>query len=246
VTGDLYQRTFAAMDSAIHHLASLVPQPKLVPFKDSFVYRHVENLPQQAIVQKLSRITTGLKSASVLCDAGLFQEQAAIQRMVDEIGEDVLFLCIPAIKGETAELHSRYLEIFFQEEYDPDTGKPLEQTKAMVQRKNIRAYIANNGGGDPSSHIKASKTVHKADSGYVHAASPHIMDSYGGNPPHFHTDGMLGTPRETEYRWYLKNYFFRACSSFAIAAHAFAQVALHKHMKSLMKDWERELGAHRW
>jgi len=234
------------MDSAIHHLASLVPQPKLVPFKDSFVYRHVENLPQQAIVQKLSRITTGLKSASVLCDAGLFQEQAAIQRMVDEIGEDVLFLCIPAIKGETAELHSRYLEIFFQEEYDPDTGKPLEQTKAMVQRKNIRAYIANNGGGDPSSHIKASKTVHKADSGYVHAASPHIMDSYGGNPPHFHTDGMLGTPRETEYRWYLKNYFFRACSSFAIAAHAFAQVALHKHMKSLMKDWERELGAHRW
>jgi hypothetical protein len=234
------------MDSAVHLLASLVPQPELVPFKDSFVYRHVENLPQQATVQKLSRITTGLKAANVLCNAGLFQEQAALQRMVDEIGEDVHFLCIPAIKGATTNLHSRYLEIFFQEEYDSTTGKPLEHTKPMVQRKNIRAYIANNGGGDPSGHIKASKTVHKADSGYVHAASPHIMDSYGGNPPHFHTNGMLGTPRETEYRWYLKNYFFRACTSFAIAANAFVQADLHKQMTCLMKDWERELEAHRW
>lgn len=246
LSADLQERTISAMDSAVHALAGRVPPPRLVPFKDSLVFRHVERLPQQAIVQKLSRIASGLRAASVLCNAGLFQEQAAVQRMVDEIGEDVFFLCVALIKSEPTELHERYLEIFFQEEFDSITGKPLQDAKPMVLRKNIRAYIAKHGGDDPSGHISASKTVHKTDSGYVHAASPHIMDSYGGNPPHFHTGGMLGTIRETEYRWYLQNYFFRAVTSFAISANAFRAREMHAQMMVLMGDWEQQLEAHRW
>jgi hypothetical protein len=203
-------------------------------------------LPQQAIVQKLSRIVSGLRGATVLCNAGLFQEQVAIQRMIDEIGEDVFFLCVPLINGKSTELHSRYLDIFFQEEFDSTTGKPLEQGKPMIQRKSIRAYIANNGSDDPSGHIKASKTVHRTDSGYVHAASPHVMDTYGGDPPHFHTDGMLGTPREVEYRWYLKNYFFRSVGSFAISANAFRSAEMHGQMLGYMRQLERELEDRQW
>lgn len=234
------------MDTAVHALARRVPRPKLVPFKDSYVFRHVEKLPQQAIVQKLSRVASGLRAASLLCDAGLFQEQAAVQRMVDEIGEDILFLSLPLINNEATDHHSRYLEIFFQEEFDSTTGKPLEDLKPMVLRKTIRAYIAKHGGTDPSGHIKASKTVHKTDSGYVHAASPHIMDSYGGKPPHFYTEGMLGTIRETEYRWHLQNYFFRAVSSFVIAAQAFQLREMHAHMMQLMQAWQQQLEAHHW
>jgi hypothetical protein len=234
------------MDTAVHDLARRVPQPKVLPFKDSFVFRHVERLPQQAIVQKLSRVVSGLRAASTLCEAGLFQEQAAVQRMVDEIGEDILFLSVPLINNDLTDHHSRYLEIFFQEDFDPITGKPLEYSKPMVLRKHIRAYIAKHGGDDPSSHIKASKTVHKTDSGYIHAASPHIMDSYGGQPPHFHTGGMSGTAREEEYRWHVQNYFFRAVSSFAIAAKAFRLQGMHTEMMGLMKAWEKQLAVHRW
>jgi len=234
------------MDTAVHDLARRVPQPKVLPFKDSFVFRHVEKLPQQAIVQKLSRVVSGLRAASTLCEAGLFQEQAAVQRMVDEIGEDILFLSVPLINNDLTDHHSRYLEIFFQEEFDSITGKPLEDSKPMVLRKHIRAYIAKHGGDDPSGQIKASKTVHKTDSGYIHAASPHIMDSYGGQPPHFHTEGMSGTVREAEYRWYLQNYFFRAVPSFAIAANAFRLQGIHTEMMGLMKVWEQQLEAHRW
>ena len=234
------------MDLAIHALAGLVPPPILVPLKDSYVFRHVEKLPQQAIVQKLSRLASGLRAASVLCEAGLFQEQAALQRMIDEIGEDVVFLCVPLIKNQPTDLHSRYLEIFFQEEFDSTTGKPLDDAKPMIQRKAIRAYIANHGGDDPSGHIKASKTVHRTDSGYVHAASPHIMDSYGGSPPRFHTEGMLGTPRESEYRWHVMNYFFRSVTSFVISATAFRQPQMHRQMMGCMREWEQVLENHRW
>ena len=234
------------MDSAVLAFAQHVPAPKLVPFKHSHVYRHVEKLPQQAIVQKLSRIVSGLRAADLLCDAGLFQEQAALQRIVDEIGEDVSFLSVPVITGHSTELHDRYLEIFFQEEFDPQTGKPSQQAKPMIQRRQIRASIANSGSEDPSGHIEASKTVHRADSGYVHAASPHIMDSYIGSPPHFHTNGMLGTPRETEYRWYLKNYFYRATLAFAVAAKAFGLRDVHAQMAGHSTELGMELKNHRW
>jgi hypothetical protein len=166
--------------------------------------------------------------------------------MVDEIGEDVLFLSVPLINNDRTDHHGRYVEIFFHEEFDASTGKPLEDSKPMVLRKHIRAYIAKHGGDDPSGHIKASKTVHKTDSGYIHAASPHIMDSYGGQPPRFHTEGMSGTPREVEYRWYLQNYFFRAVSAFAVAANAFGLQAMHAEMMGLMRAWGQQLEAHHW
>ncbi len=234
------------MDKAAHDLACRVPQPKVLPFKYSFVFRHVEKLPQQAIVQKPSRVVSALRAASTLCEAGLFQEQAAVQRMVDEIGEDILFLSVPLINNDLTDHHSRYLEIFFQEEFDPITGKPLDDSKPMVLRKHIRAYIAKQGGDDPSAHIKASKRVHRTDSGYIHSASPHIMDSYSGQSPHFHTEGMSGTAREVEYRWHVQNYFFRAVSSFAIAANAFCLQDMHSEMMGLMKAWEQQLEVHRW
>jgi len=234
------------MDAAVHDLASRVPQPKPLPFKDSFVFRHIEKLPQQAIVQKLSRVVSGLRAAATLYDAGLYQEQAAIQRMVDEIGEDILFLSVPLITKDLTDHHTRYLEIFFQEEFDSTTGESLDAPKPTVLRRHIRAYIAKHGGDDPNAHIKASKTIHKMDSGYIHAASPQIMDSYGGHPPHFHTEGMSGTAREVEYRWYIQNYLFRAASSFAIAAKAFQQEVLHAEMMELTNSWEQQLEGHRW
>jgi hypothetical protein len=52
---------------------------------------------------------------------------------------------------------------------------------------------------DPSRRIELYRTISKVYSGFVHGASPHIMEMYGGDPPHFHTKGMLGTPRIEEH-----------------------------------------------
>jgi len=235
------------MDSAVREFSALVPAPKMVPFHNTYVLRHVERLPKQAIVQKLSRLPTGLRGATTLCYAGLFQEQAALQRIVDEIGEDIFFLCIPVIRGQVpTDLHQQYLDAFFQEDFDAATGKPILDGKPMVPRKKIRAYNANEGGGtsDPSGAIQAGRSVHKTDSGYVHASSPHIMDSYGGNPPRFHTSGMLGTIRETEYKQHLDNYFYRTITAFAIAATAFGAQPVFTAMQFYMRAFNSLLESH--
>lgn len=36
-------------------------------------------------------------------------------------------------------------------------------------------------------------------SGYVHPTSVHILDSWGGYPPHFQLTGMCETPREPQW-----------------------------------------------
>lgn len=234
------------MHNAVQDLALLVPQPRPVRFVDQYALRHVEKLPEQAIVQKLSRIASGLQAASILLESGMFQEQAALQRMIDEIGEDLFFLSTCLLDDQVTELHQRYLDIFFQEEFSSVTGKPLDEPKPMIPRKAIRAHVANNGADDPSGHIKASKTVHRIDSGYIHATSPHIMDSCLGNPPTFRTRGMLGTHRETEYCWYLKNYFYRSSQTFALCAHALKSPRLAAEMRELSRLLHIELESHVW
>ena len=239
-----YQESLIEMDRALGVLSAIAPPPRAVPFKDSFVYRHVEQLPEQAIVQKLARLPTGLRAANLLLEAGLFQEQAALQRLIDEIGEDIIFLSIPLMYGGDQTLQKDYLQAFFAEEFDSATGLPTAQDRPMVRRKKIRAFIAQSpiGTPDPSGHIGVTRTLSKTYSGYVHAASPQIMDMYGGNPPRFYTQGMSGTPREADHRHDIANYFYRSVTAFAIASRALGHQPLFDHLFAHSRQYEAVMG----
>jgi len=241
---DLLKEALVEMDEAIVALGALVPPPQAVPFKDGMVFRHVEQSPQQAIVQKLVRLPSGLRAAQLLLKHGYFQEQAALQRVIDEIGEDVLFLSIPLIFGGEEPIHEEYRQAFFAEEYDPVTGLPTEQDRPMIRRKKIRAYIARSpvGTSDPSGHVDAGRTLSKAYSGFIHAASPHIMDMYGGHPPRFHTAGMLGTIREIEHRSDIVNYYYRSVTAFTFAARALGHQPVYLRLFNLFQRYEVAMG----
>jgi hypothetical protein len=244
MSSDLLARTLHQMGVAVSELAKLVPAPVRVKFLDSFVYRHVERSPQQAIVQKLTRLPSGLGAARLLMSKGYFQEQGTLQRVVDEIAEDIVFLAGPLIAGPDTPLHKEYLDAFFEEDFDFTTGKPTAQDRPMVRRKKIRAYVANANGANsnPSGHIEAARTLSKTYSGFVHAASPHIMDTFGGSPPQFHVHGMLGTDREREFQRDIYNYFYRATMSFAVAARALGSKEQFDLMFGLAREYESLMG----
>ena len=232
------------MSATVHELARLVPQPRKLPFADSFVYRYVEETPQQAIIQKLARYVTSLRGACLLFEHGFVQEQAALQRMLDEIQEDVTFLALGIIFGNLTPLHSAYLHAFYQEEFDPKTGKPGTQDRPMVPRKKIRAFIARMEGAasDPSRGVEVTRQVSKAYSGYVHAASPQIMDMYGGSPPRFHVAGMKGTERHLEHREDLWNYFYRGILAFSFSAKALGAEVLFANISAFAEKFALEAG----
>jgi hypothetical protein len=235
----LYRQALGMMGRAFNALSGKVGDPQLQPMGDRYVYRYKDKSIYQAVVQKLARVVTGLQAISLLNKVGLLQEQAALQRILDEFEEDVAFLCFGIIFDEITDLHIEYLAAFYQEEFDdPDSAIRSKQKRPMMPRKKIRAFISKDRGTgyNQSSTIEVGRTLSKTYSGYVHGASPHLMELYFGNPPRFHLSGGTDSPFHEDHRADLLNYYYRSVLSFAVAAKAFGEEALF----AKVRDYSRE------
>lgn len=242
---ELFQHTLSVMESAFQILERQVPKPIKMPFRDSFVFRYKEQSIHQALIQKLARVVSGLHAAKCLFERGFVQEQGILQRILDEFGEDILFLVYGLTIDKITDLHKEYLSFFYEEEFDiPESPIESSQKRGMIPRKKIRAYIARIEGSNlsRSDGVELSRTLSKAYSGYVHGASPHIMDMYGGNPSRFHISGMLGTPKIKVYRKDLWNYYFRGLLSFILVAKAFGNEELDKSLSKYQDEFENKSG----
>jgi len=224
------------MDHAFRDFEDGMPsKPAFVRLPFGMGFRYKEKDIYQALIQKLAKVQSTLRAAYVLLKNGYVQEQAILQRIINEINEDILFLVYAITNDKITDLHQRYLEAFWEEEVD-ESGNMIDskQKRPMIPRKKIRAYIAKVESTDlePSRGIELSRTISKAYSGFVHGASPHIMDMYGGKSPHFHTKGMLGTPRIEENTEDLWNYMYRTFLSHIGVAKALGS---EKHVEILNK-----------
>ena len=242
---DIYEQILVHLEHAVNLLAGRVPTPKLVYCGNLRAFRHVEKTAHQAIVQKLARMVSSLDAARLLLNHGFVQEQASLQRVLDEIQEDVAFLVFGILKGDTnSPLHVQYLESFFEEEFDADTAIESSQRRRMVPRRKIRAYLARTGFSpfDPSSGVELLRTMSKGYSGYIHAASPQIMDMYGGMPRRFHMRGMKDNAAHEEHREDLWNYYYRGISACGMGAKALDDEPLFNKCHSLLRRFERISG----
>lgn len=239
----LYSEAVHHLEKAIRVLEGMVPPPEKVRHGDAYVFRYREQTIHQAMVQKLARVISGLHAAWLLVENGFLQEQSALHRMLDEFHEDILFLAFAVINGDQTELQQEYLDAFYREEFDHTTLEALHG-RPMVSRKKIRAYVAavEQGGADPSTAVTLSRTIHSAYSGFVHGASPHIMDMVEGNPARFRIHGMAGTSLQETHRDDLYDLFFRTIISFAIAAKAFGNEELFQTLRVYHLDFDRMSG----
>jgi hypothetical protein len=234
--------TIQVLEKAFRLLEARVPPPVRKPWKDGFVFRYAECTIQQAIVQKLARTISGLHAIRALFDQGLFQEQGMVQRALDEIHEDIAFLSLAEIRGEITERHKQYLEYFYAEEFDdPADLLGSHNSRRMVSREKIRAYNHRELGEDTARANIAGKIIAKAYSGFVHAASPQIMDMHGGTPPRFDVSGEFRSFRSREHADDALNYFLRSVFSMAFAAKAFGDEELCSRMRAYAKTIESEM-----
>lgn len=220
---NFFQAVLRTLEGAFRDLESKVPPPKRRQWRDSFVYRYVERTIQQAIVQKLARTISGLHAINALLKGGLFQEQGMVQRAVGEIDEDIWFLCLAVIHNDVTVRHAEFLHHFYAEEFsDPSDILGSHTSRGMPKREKIRAYIhaKSLSDADAAKAARVDKVIAKAYSGYVHAASPHIMDMYGGRPARFDIDGSLKEFRFAGHQRDAANYFYRAVATMAVAAKA--------------------------
>ena len=233
------------MDRVFCDLESMLPnKPKPTRLSFGMAFRYQEKNIYEAMIQKLARAQSFTRAARVLHLNGFVQEQAALHRTIDETNDDILFLVLGAINNDITDLHKKYLDAFWEEEVD-ETGNIMEsaQKRPMIPRKKIQAYLANNDGvGNPSRGVQLARTLNKTYSGFVHGASPHIMDTYGGEPAKFHTKGMLGTPRFVELGEDLWNYMYRTFLSHIFVAMAFGAEKYVEILMAHKKKFEENSG----
>lgn len=234
-----FEEMLSIMERVFRDFEAAVPSPELVRFSYGSVFRFKEKSIHQALIQKLARVQSSLRAAYLLLNYGYVYELGVLQRVIDETNEDIQFLVYAVTNDRVTDLHERYLASFWEEEFN-DAGDALlsEQKRAMIPRKKIRAYIAKVEGApmDPSRGVELGRTISKTYSGYVHGASPHIMDTYGGSSPRFHTAGMLGTPRIYEHTRDLWNCMYRGFLSHIFVAKAFGA---EEHVAFLIKKREK-------
>jgi hypothetical protein len=145
-----------ALENAFRRLEAKVPPPIRKTYLDRFVFRYAEQTIQQAIVQKLARMISGLHAVETLLERGLFQEQGMVQRGLDEIGEDIGFLSLGVIRNDITPLHTQFLGYFFRGVRRPVRYCWVTQEQGHDQaRKNSRIHRARPrvrpGGGGQSS-----------------------------------------------------------------------------------------------
>lgn len=238
------------IERAFRQIEDTVPPPAFVTRGSYQVFRYENETAEVAVVQKCARLVSGLNASLLLLRTGYVQELGALFRMLDEFSEDILFLCQAIRAGETTELHKKYLKLFYQEELDnPDNAFLSTQNRPTIPRKKIHAAISRIPEQElnPSDNQELHRTLSQAYSGYVHAASTHVMEMYGGNPPRFHVLGMIGTPRIAEFTKNTWDYFYRGLIAIMMVALTFKQESLlHQLYKfrsyveeqSLRTEWE--------
>ena len=245
----IVEKLLTVCSDAFRVLEAKVPPPQLVQTSVGPMFRCVEQSLEQAILQKLARVITSFRGILVLLQSGLYQEVAVLFRVLDELSEDVIFLCCPLLDGNLTDLHREYLASFYQEEFD-DLTNPLasSQKRPTVSRKKIHAAIAaiSESPVNPSDAQLLHRTLSQAYSGFVHAASVHVMDMYGGDPPRFHLAGMLGTPRQQQYEDDALHYFYRGLVTVMYAALAFKEKDLVDRLYVFRESFEKAVGMTDW
>ena len=232
---EIFQKCSDDLEEIFSLLEEKVEKPQPVKYAESFVYRYEKNTVEVALIQKLTRLITSLRAAIILLQNGYYQEVAVLQRVIDDIDEEITFLVYGKIMGNWGEIHEKYLEGFFAETFlDPsDPLTALDVKKPIVSRKTIRKFIDQSvdemrkqGAVIDKNVTESSHIVSKVFNGFTHAGSPQILDMYAGYPPHYHLKGMLGTPREKENIESLWNQFFRGSLAFELVCSYFTDKEL--------------------
>ena len=246
---DLYLETLPVLQRAFHVLENKIEKPAFVKRGTYYVFRYQNQTIQAAVIQKLARLISGLQASLLLLQGGFVQELGAIFRTLDEFNEDIIFLCQAIRTGELTGLHQEYLKSFYQEEFDlPDNPLLSEQKRPTISRRRIHAAIANipESETNPSDTKEIHRTLSQTYSGYVHGASGHIMEMYGGDPPRYYLAGMINTPLIASCTENIFHYFYRGLMSVMFVAGSFGEQKLLQDLYAFRDYFEKKSGRTEW
>jgi hypothetical protein len=244
---DVFARYIPMFDTVIVELGKTfrvlekkVPLPVLVPYHGGLSPRYLEKTAQQAIIQKLARYLSGLTALRLLVQNGLTQEQGTLQRTLDEIGEDILFLTAKPTAADDQAMLQRYLDMFYMEEIEENVSPMISMRRRdQIPRSKIRKFISRQFPLFAGDGERAGSAMSQAYSGFIHASSPHLMELCNGPNKEFSLMGTRGVPLMISYIDDAWNYYIRGISICGLAAADLKDLAELDRMKELAAQTDR-------
>ena len=239
----VYKETVPILESALTTLGAQIEEPSFFDDNGYPRFRHTVWSNGLAAYLKAVRIVSALNASLVLLEHGFIEELGILFRTIDEFLGDIVFLLSLQADGKLSEAQIQFLDEFYQEEFsDPNNPFMSEQKRNRVARRKVYAALGRITGDAiyPSDGAKLHRTVGQAMSGYVHGAYPHIMELYGGNPPHFHLNGMLGTPTHESWIMEARHYYYRGIQALMALSQAFQNEILTAELLDLRNSFEKK------
>lgn len=239
----IYEEASDFLEKCFNLIENYLPSPSINTFGEHNVLRYTEKSIDTAIIQKLARYLSSLNASRVLLLNGYTQETGVLFRTLDEIDEDIFFLCIPKIDGKYSQVHNDYLNSFFQEELDnPRNAFLLTQKRPTVSRKKIHATISNFNKEtlNLSDSKENMRTLSQIYSGYVHGSSVHIIEMVDINSKKYLLRGMLGTSIHNDFIYNYWDYVYRAIISTMLISKVLGFEQLYIECSKFRKDFEEK------
>lgn len=242
---EILKNTITELELCVQALGDNFTPPRLVDYGGLPFFRHMQQDDLLASYLKCLIIVSSLNASLVLLEKGFVQEVHVLCRCIDEYCEDIWFLATLLNGNAPSKDQIRFVNEFFQEEYDqPDNPLISTQKRDRVPRSKIQASISRIDGQvlNPSDSKELLRTISQTFSGYVHGAYVHVMDLYGGSPPHFHTSGMVNTPRSIECEKNLVNYVYRSIKAAQVVSRRTGASSIDNRLVKLSKEFEKKTG----
>jgi hypothetical protein len=202
--------------------------------RGGYVFRYVEQQLEQAVVQKLARVVSGLRAAHLLLDVGHLQEAAILQRSVDEAQEDTLFLLYGKLTDNWTTNHDDYLRRFWSEK--PATERPFRRP---IIRDYISATEARLNGELESVVLQPIKGVYGNYSEYAHGSSIYVMEMVEGNPASWQLKGIRKSQLKRDHAYDIRNQHYRGTIAHALAALSLNNRALFQGLMLFADEFMR-------
>jgi len=227
----ILQGAHGRLQLIIQTLGEAFPKPAFVQLgssstKSAFRHEAQHRTAALAAYCKAVNVCSLLGATATLLRAGHLHEAYALCRVMDEQGEDILFLTLRST--QMSNHRERFLAEFYQEEFEDidDAFSNIDRDRMPRQKLRAAIYTKDSGLSDPSTAVAAARSYTQGFSGFVHGPYVHIMDLYGGDPPDFHTGGLAGTPRMAEALRSVPFNFVRAAVAIASVCLVTANVGL--------------------
>lgn len=234
------------MDNAFRLLEEIVPSPAEYQADYGLVPRYREQAVEQAMVLLLAKLQSGLRASALLLHENFLNEQALLQRVMEETNEDVLFLVYGLTNDDIkSDIHQRFLTAFWNDDYyqPDDTGSTVRKPDRVVRSK-IQSYITQKDRSDnPHGYLETMKKLSRGFGGFVHSSAPHILDLHDGIPPRLQTRGLHETSKQLSHAKSLWNVVYGALLSHVFVCRMFGNTEqLSSSLVEYIKAFAKEAG----